>query len=75
MTIETYEAAVKRLKDLREKHFIPVTDMANYLGVSRQAIYNFEKLESNSYKLLLGYLTHPAFSEEEVGEIYNILGG
>lgn len=74
MTNETYEAAVKRLKDLREKHFIPVTDMANYLGVSRQAVYNFEKLESNSYKLLLGYLTHPAFTAE-VGEIYNILGG
>ena len=75
MTIATYEAAVKRLKDLREKHFIPVTDMANYLEVSRQAIYDFEKLKSNSYKLLLGYLTHPAFSAEEVGEIYNILGG
>lgn len=75
MTIETYEAAVKRLKDLREKHFIPVTDMANYLEVSRQAIYNFEKLESNSYKLLLGYLTHPAFTVEEVREIYKILGG
>ena len=75
MTIETYEAAVKRLKDLREKHFIPVTDMANYLEVSRQAIYDFEKLKSNSYKLLLGYLTHPAFTAEEVGEIYNILGG
>ena len=75
MTIETYEAAVKRLKDLREKHFIPVTDMANYLELSRQAVYDFEKLKSNSYKLLLGYLTHPAFSAEEVGEIYNILGG
>lgn len=75
MTIETYEAAVKRLKDLREKHFIPVTDMANYLEVSRQAIYDFEKLKSNSYKILLGYLTHPAFTAEEVGEIYNILGG
>ena len=75
MTIETYEAAVKKLRDLREKHFIPVTDMANYLEVSRQAIYNFEKLESNSYKLLLGYLTHPTFTAEEVGEIYNILGG
>lgn len=75
MTIETYEAAVKRLKDLREKHYIPVTDMATYLEVSRQAIYNFEKLESNSYKLLLGYLTHPAFTAEEVGEVYNILGG
>ena len=75
MTIETYETAVKRLKDLREKHFIPVTDMANYLEVSRQAVYDFEKLKSNSYKLLLGYLTHPAFSAEEVGEIYNILGG
>ena len=75
MTIETYEAAVTRLKDLREKHLIPVSDMANYLEVSRQAIYNFEKLESNSYKLLLGYLTHPAFTADEVGEIYNILGG
>lgn len=75
MTIETYEAAVKRLKDLREKHFIPVTDMANYLEVSRQAIYDFEKLKSNSYKILLGYLTHPAFTAEEVGEIYNILRG
>lgn len=75
MTIETYEAAVKRLKDLREKHHIPVSVMSNYLEVSRQAIYNFEKLESNSYKLLLGYLTHPAFTAEEVREIYNILGG
>lgn len=75
MTIETYKAAVKRLVDLREKHLIPVSDMASYLEVSRQAIYNFEKLESNSYRLLLGYLTHPAFSADEVGEIYNILGG
>lgn len=75
MTIETYELAVKRLRDLREKHLISISDMANYLDVSRQSIYNFEKLENNSYKLLLGYLTHPDFSAEEVGEIYNILGG
>lgn len=75
MPIETYEAAVKRVKDLREKHLITVKDMANYLEVSRQAIYNFEYLKSNSYKILLGYLTYPAFSAEEVGEIYNILGG
>lgn len=75
MTTETYEAAVERLVDLRKKHQIPITHMVNYLEVSRQSIYNFESLTNKSYKLLLGYLTHPAFSADEVGEIYNILGG
>ena len=70
-----YGMIVERLVKLREKHHIGTNDMADYVGVTRQSIYNFESGSRQSYKILLSYLTHPAFSLGEVNEIYDLMGG
>jgi DNA-binding XRE family transcriptional regulator len=75
MNAITYANIVTRLVKLREKHHIGTKDMANYVGVSRQSIYNFESGSRQSYKILLSYLTHPAFSMEELKVIYDLMGG
>lgn len=70
-----YGMIVERLVKLREKHHIGTNDMADYVGVTRQSIYNFESGSRQSYKILLSYLTHPAFSMEELKVIYDLMGG
>lgn len=70
-----YAEIVDKLVELREKHQIGTSDMADYVGVTRQSIYNFESGNRRSYKIMLSYLTHPAFSLDEVNEIYDLMGG
>lgn len=70
----TYADIVEKLVKLREKHHIGTNDMADYVGVTRQSIYNFESGSRQSYKILLSYLTHPAFSLEELKDIYDLMG-
>jgi DNA-binding XRE family transcriptional regulator len=74
MNAITYANIVARLVKLREKHHIGTRDMADYVGVTRQSIYNFESGSRQSYKILLSYLTHPAFSMEELKVIYDLMG-
>lgn len=70
-----YAEIVDKLVKLREKHQIGIGDMADYVGVTRQSIYNFESGNRRSYKIMLSYLTHPAFSLDEFNEIYDLMGG
>lgn len=70
-----YAEIVDKLVKLREKHQVGIGDMADYVGVTRQSIYNFESRNRRSYKIMLSYLTHPAFSLDEVNEIYDLMGG
>jgi DNA-binding XRE family transcriptional regulator len=70
-----YDTIVNKLVKLREKHHIGTNDMADYVGVTRQSIYNFESGSRQSYKILLSYITHPAFSGEELKDIYDLMGG
>lgn len=70
-----YAEIVDKLVKLREAHQIGTNDMADYVGVTRQSIYNFESGNRRSYKIMLSYLTHPAFSLDEVNEIYDLMGG
>lgn len=70
-----YAEIVDKLVKLREAHHIGTNDMADYVGVTRQSIYNFESGNRRSYKIMLSYLTHPAFSLDEVNEIYDLMGG
>ena len=70
-----YDMIVVKLVKLREAHQIGTNDMADYVGVSRQSIYNFESGSRMSYKIMLSYLTHPAFSLDERNEIYKLMGG
>lgn len=74
MNSDTYFNVVDRLVDLRQKHNITATEMATFAGVSRQSIFNFEKHIKTSYKLILSYITHPAFSPDETEPIYKLLG-
>lgn len=71
----TYASIVEKLVKLREAHHIGTNDMADYVGVTRQSIYNFESGSRQSYKILLSYITHPAFSMEELKDIYDLMGG
>lgn len=71
----TYADIVEKLVKLREAHHIGTNDMADYVGVTRQSIYNFESGSRQSYKILLSYITHPAFSMEELKDIYDLMGG
>lgn len=75
MDKEIYEAIVERLVDIRKDHHISMTKMARSIGVTRQSIYNFESNHTVSYKLLFKYITHPAFSTEELACIYDLMGG
>jgi DNA-binding XRE family transcriptional regulator len=75
MNDATYADIVEKLVKLREAHHIGTNDMADYVGVTRQSIYNFESGSRQSYKILLSYLTHPAFSMEELKDIYDLMGG
>lgn len=74
MNDNTYTVIVDKLVKLREKHHIGTNDMADYVGVTRQSIYNFESGSRQSYKILLSYITHPAFSMEELKDIYDLMG-
>ena len=71
----TYATIVEKLVKLREKHHIGTNDMADYVGVTRQSIYNFESGNRTSYKIMLAYMSHPAFSMEELKDIYDLMGG
>lgn len=75
MNDAVYADIVEKLVKLREAHHIGTNDMADYVGVTRQSIYNFESGSRQSYKILLSYLTHPAFSIEELKDIYDLMGG
>ena len=70
-----YAEIVRKLVKLRKKHHISKTDMADYVGITRQSIYNFEMGRRTSYKLILSYITHPSFTDEERDDIYNLMGG
>lgn len=70
-----YDMIVDKLVKLRESHHIGTNDMADYAGVTRQSIYNFESGSRTSYKIMLSYITHPAFSMDELKEIYDLMGG
>lgn len=70
-----YAEIVRKLIKLREKHHISRADMADYVGISRQSIYNFEMGHRTSYRLILSYITHPSFTSEEREDIYNLMGG
>lgn len=74
MNDNTYAVIVDKLVKLREAHHIGTNDMADYVGVTRQSIYNFESGSRQSYKILLSYITHPAFSMEELKDIYDLMG-
>lgn len=74
MNDNTYAVIVDKLIKLREAHHIGTNDMADYVGVTRQSIYNFESGSRQSYKILLSYITHPAFSMEELKDIYDLMG-
>lgn len=75
MNKDNYRLIVEKLVKLREKHLIRTNDMADYVGVTRQSIYNFESGNRVSYKIMLTYITHPAFSTEELASIYDLMGG
>lgn len=75
MDKSNYKEIVDKLVKLREKHLIGTNDMADYVGVTRQSIYNFESGNRTSYKIMLAYMTHPAFSTEELACIYDLMGG
>ena len=75
MDKEIYQLIVEKLVKLRENHQIGTNDMADYVGVTRQSIYNFESGNRTSYKILLAFMTHPAFSTEELADIYDLMGG
>lgn len=70
-----YGEIVDKLVKLRENHQIGTNDMADYVGVTRQSIYNFESGARTSYKIMLSYITHPAFTMEELKDIYDLMGG
>lgn len=70
-----YTEIVDKLIKLRRKHELGIGDMADYVGVTRQSIYNFESGNRRSYKIMLSYITHPAFSMDELKEIYDLMGG
>lgn len=70
-----YDTIVGKLVKLREDHHIGTNDMADYVGVTRQSIYNFESGSRTSYKIMLSYITHPAFSMDELKDIYDLMGG
>ena len=69
-----YTEIVDKLVKLRKKHELAVGDMADYVGVTRQSIYNFESGNRKSYKIMLSYTTHPVFTGEELEDIYNLMG-
>lgn len=75
MNNNTYAVIVDKLVKLREAHHIGTNDMADYVGVTRQSIYNFESGSRTSYKIMLSYITHPAFSMDELKDIYDLMGG
>ena len=75
MNKDIYRLIVEKLVKLRENHHIGINDMADYAGVTRQSIYNFESGTRTSYKILMTYMTHPAFSTEELDCIYDLMGG
>lgn len=75
MNKEIYRLIVEKLVKIREKHQIGTNDMADFVGVTRQSIYNFESGNRTSYKIMLAYMTHPAFSMEELKDIYDLMGG
>lgn len=75
MDKDIYRLIVEKLVKLRDKHQIGTNDMANYIRVTRQSIYNFESMKRTSYKIMLAYMTHPAFSTEELASIYDLMGG
>lgn len=75
MDRDIYGLIVDKLVKLREKHKIGINDMADYIGVTRQSIYNFESGNRTSYKIMLSYINHPAFSMEELKDIYDLMGG
>lgn len=75
MNNDIYHLIVEKLIKLREKHHIGTNDMADYVGVTRQSIYNFENYERISYKIMIAYITHPAFTGEELKDIYDLMGG
>lgn len=70
-----YTEIVDELVKLRIKHGLGIGDMADYVGVSRQSIYNFESGSRISYKIMLSYLTHPEFTIDERNGIYKLMGG
>lgn len=43
-------------RDLRKDNNISVSDFAKKLGLSRQAVYNFENGKTQSMELLRGYI-------------------
>ena len=69
-----YAEIVDKLVKLRKKHQLAINDMADYVGVTRQSIYNFESGDRKSYKIMLSYLTHPVFSMDELKDIYDLMG-
>lgn len=75
MNSDTYFNVVDSLVQLRKKHHITAIEMAAFAGVSRQSIFNFERHFNTSYKLILSYITHPAFTKDELDPVYKILGG
>lgn len=70
-----YDTIVWKLVKLREAHHLAINDMADYVGVTRQSIYNFESGRRRSYKIMLSYLTHPDFTLDEVKDIFDLMGG
>lgn len=75
MDRDIYRLIVEKLVKLRKKHQIGTNDMADYVGVTRQSIYNFESGNRTSYKIMLSYMSYPAFSTEELADIYDLMGG
>ena len=75
MERDIYKMIVEKLVKLRNNHQIGTNDMADYVGVTRQSIYNFESGNRTSYKIMLAYMSHPAFSTEELADIYDLMGG
>ena len=70
-----YAKVIEKLIKLRKKYELSICNIADYVGVSRQSIYNFESKKCKSCKIMLSYLTYPAFSRDEVNEIYDLMRG
>ena len=51
-----YDTIVNKLVKLREAHHIGTNDMADYVGVTRQSIYNFENGNNVSYNTFYEYV-------------------
>ena len=58
----------KTVRDLRKHYGFTQDDIAEYIGVTRQSIVNFESGKTQSMQILQGYLRFFKYCDERGGD-------